>query len=394
MTNPKTKRGAKGGGTIRRFNETTWQGRVTLGLDPGTGKQKQKSIYGKTKAEVQRKMNEALHQVDEGIYTEPSRLTVGKWMDIWLDEYTGGIKEQSRDQYRSVIKVHILPALGNVKLVSLKPHMIQAFYNSLVREEKKNPKTVKNVHGVLRKALQQAVKLQYIPANPCQAVQLPKVQKKDIRPLTEAQVKDFLQVIRGSEYEDILKVDLFTGMRQGEIMGLTWDRIDFKAGTILIDRQMVIDRNNSYGYAFATTKTDRARKIKPAPFVMDILKARKDRQRFERETAGNQWNEGDFKGAGLVFTTALGAHYGKSTLYKNTVRFGEMIGVEGLRFHDLRHTYAVLSIRAGDDIKTISSNLGHSTITMTMDTYAHFTEDMANDSAARMEAYSARFGAI
>ncbi len=387
-------RGAQGGGSIRRYNETTWQGRVTVGRDPGTGKQIQRSFYGKTQAEVQKKMNEALHQIDAGIYTAPSKLTMAQWLDIWADEYTGGIKEQTRDHYRTVSRVHLKPALGSVKLSALKPHLIQALYNRLVREENKSPKTVKNINGVLHKALQQAVLLQYIPANPCQAVQLPKVEKAGIKPLTEAQTLDFLAAIRGSEYEDILKVDLFTGLRQGEIMGLTWDRVDFRAGTILIDRQMIYERHSGGVYSFASTKTDRARRIKPAPFVMDILRAVRRKQIVQRRTAGDKWDEGSFTGAGLVFTSPLGLHYSKTTLTHQVSRIGKRIGAPALRFHDLRHTYAVMSIRAGDDIKTISSNLGHSTITITMDTYAHFTEDMANDSASRMQAYSARLGAV
>ncbi len=388
-------RAAQGSGSIRYDEKKKlWQGRVTLGRDPGSGKQIQKSIYGKSQAAVQKKMNDALHQIDEGTYTEPSRLTLSQWLDIWLKEYTGGIKEQTLVQYESVSRNHLKPNLGHVKLSALKPHMIQTLYNRLVREMKKSPKTVKNINGVLHKVLQQAVLLQYIPVNPCQAVQLPKVHKANIQALTEAQIRDFLKDIQGSLYEDILKVDLFTGMRQGEIMGLTWDRVDFNTGTILIDRQMILERKRGGAYKFASTKTDRARKIKPAPFVLDILRARKDRQHFEKEAAGDKWDEGPFSGAGLVFTTPLGAHFGKDTLTHNVTRIGQRIGVPSLRFHDLRHTYAVISIRAGDDIKTISSNLGHSTIAITMDTYAHFTEDMQNDSAAHMQAYSARFAGL
>ena len=202
---------------------------------------------------------------------------------------------------------------------------------------------------------------------------------------------DFLTAIRGSEYEPILKVDLFTGMRQGEIMGLTWDRVDFEAGTILIDRQMIYDRENK-SYKLTSTKTDKPRKLKPAPFVMDILKECRRQQIADKLKAGKMWNDRGFPG--LVFTNHFGGHFSKTTLTHNVTSTGKKIGVDGLRFHDLRHTYAVASIRAGDDIKTISSNLGHSTISITLDIYAHYTEDMQNDSAARMEAYARRFNLV
>ena len=391
MPRKSSTRAAHGSGSIRQINKTTWQARVTLGRDPGTGKQIQKSFYGKSQAEAQKKMNAALAEIDKGIYTEPSKMTVGQWLDIWLDEYTGGIKQQTQGQYEQVCRVHLKPALGKIKLSALKPHTIQSLYNRLVKEEGKSPKTVKNINGVLHKAMHQALMLQYIPVNPCEAVQLPKVEKHEINPLDEAQINAFLEAIKGSEYEDIFKVDLFTGMRQGEIMGLTWDRVDFIAGTILIDRQMIHERIKGGLYKFASTKTDKARKLKPAPFVMDILKKRKKKQMEDRLRAGDKWDEGDFAGAGLVFTNPLGGHYGKATLTHQITKAGQKIGRPDLRFHDLRHSYAVASIRAGDDIKTISSNLGHATVAMTMDIYAHYTEDMRNDSSRRMQEYSGRF---
>lgn len=389
----KATRNAQGGGTIRKYNENLWQARITLGRDPGTGKQIQRSIYGKSQAEVRQKMTAALAGIDKGIYTEPSKLTVSKWADIWLEEYTNSIKEGTKASYKTQVETHIKPAIGALKLSALKPHHIQKFYNNLFSRTEKplSAKTIKNINGVLHKALQQAVLLNYIPLNPCDAVQLPKVQKKDIAPLDEKQLNDFLSAIKGSEYETILKVDLFTGMRQGEIMGLTWDRIDFKAGTILVDRQMILEKKKGGKYKFATTKTEQVRKLKPAPSVMAILQARRKEQLQQKLKAGSQWNEGDFAGAGLVFTNPLGGHFTKSTLTHNVTRIGERIGVEGLRFHDLRHTYAVSSIRAGDDIKTISSNLGHTTISITLDIYAHYTDDMRNDSANRMEAYMRAF---
>ncbi len=287
--------------------------------------------------------------------------------------------------------IHLKPHFGAVALSALKPHMIQRLYNDLVKDAK-SPKTVKNINGVFNKALQQAVLLQYIPVNPCNAVQLPKSVKPDLTALNEKQITDFLKAIQGSEYENILKVDLFTGMRQGEIMGLIWDRIDFEAGTILIDRQLIRERKKGGLYKFASTKTDKGRKLKPAPFVMDILKECRKQQLQDKLKAGELWNDGGFPG--LVFTNHFGQHFGRTTLTRNVSEIGREIGVPGFRFHDLRHTYAVASIRAGDDIKTISSNLGHATIAVTMDIYAHYTTDMMTASADRMEEYAKRFNLV
>ena len=378
----------KGGGTIRQRPDGTWEARYTVGRDPGTGKQKQKSIYGKTQKEVRQKLTAVLAAIDKGIYTEPSKMTVGQWLDTWLSDYTGGIKEQTRTQYEQVCRIHLKPSFGAVALLALKPPAIQRLYNKLI-EKGRSPKTVKNVNGVFHKALQQAVLLQFIPVNPCDAVQLPKAVKPDLCVLNEEKISEFLTAIKGSEYENILRVDLFTGLRQGEIMGLTWDRVDFEAGTILIDRQLIRERKKNGLYKFASTKTEKGRKLKPAPFVMDILKEVRKQQLEDKLRAGELWNDGGFPG--LVFTNHFGQHFGRTTLTSNVSKIGESIGVPGFRFHDLRHTYAVASIRAGDDLKTISSNLGHATIAITMDVYAKYTSDMMNASSDRMEAYAKRF---
>lgn len=163
------------------------------------------------------------------------------------------------------------------------------------------------------------------------------------------------------------------------------NRVDFEQGTILIDRQMILDRH-THAYMLAPTKTDTSRKIKPAVSVMRLLALHKKQQLQQRLLAGQLWNEGAFAGKGLVFTNAFGAHLCPNTLTHNVRKIGERIGVQGLRFHDLRHTYAVLALLAGDDLKTVSASLGHSTITITADIYMSYTDDMKNDSSARMEA--------
>ena len=135
------KRSASGSGTIRQRKDGTWEARFTLGRDPGTGKQIQKSVYGKTQKEVRQKMTAALSDIDKGIYIEPSKMTVGKWLDTWLKEYTGGIKEQTQIQYEQVCRVHLKPHFGAVTISAIKPHMIQKLYNDLIKAGK-SAKTV------------------------------------------------------------------------------------------------------------------------------------------------------------------------------------------------------------------------------------------------------------
>lgn len=182
------KRGASGAGTIRKkiiVNKKTgkqyiyWEARYTIGSDPGTGKQVQKSITGKTQAEVRKKLQQATTAIDEGVYVEPSKLTVGVWLDVWLSEYLGGVKPRTFDSYKTICTTHIKPAIGAMRLTALSTPEIQRFYNNLKRQGL-SPKSIKNTHGVLHKALEQAVKIGHIRYNPSTACKLPRVEKAEI----------------------------------------------------------------------------------------------------------------------------------------------------------------------------------------------------------------------
>ena len=384
-------RAAKGSGTIRQRKDGTWEARVTLGRDPGTGKQKQKSIYGKSEKEVAEKLRAITHEIDQGIYVEPSKITVRQWLDIWLKEYCGSVKENTLVSYRIQAETNIAPLIGAVKLCALQPHHIQNAINTMQKRPEKplSPKSIKNAFGVLHKAMDQAVLNGYIIKNPCNGVQLPRVEKKDISPLDENEIRAFLSAIKGHPNEMLFKVALFTGMREAELMGLTWDRVDLKNGTILVDRQMIHEKKKGGAYKFAPTKSSNIRKITPAPAVMVWLQSWKKAQAAQRLLLGDKWGDG-FEN--LVFTDEFGHHLSNTTLTHQARRFGVKIGKEGFRFHDLRHSYAVAAIRAGDDMKTISTNLGHASITITMDIYAAFTQDMARASSQRMDAYMQGLG--
>lgn len=393
MPNAKGTRTSNGDGCIRRRADGRYEAIVQVGINPATGKPIRKSIYGKTEAEVAKKKRALTATVDKGVYLEPSKMKVGEWLDIWYKEFTSDLKVQTRSTYESAIRVHLKPRFNAIKLSALSPVMIQSFFNELAngtaKQKALSAKTVKNIHGVFHKAIDKAYKLEYIAKDPFRGVELPRVKQAEMHPLTEAETKNFLKVIAGSEYELFFKIDLFTGMRESELIGLTWDRVDFENGTIMIDRQIIYNRA-LHVYAWDSPKHDKTRKLTPAPAVMDMLKQVRRIQNERRLKAGSAWNEGNF--AGLVFTNAIGDHYRPNTVDHNVNRYAEKAGISNFRCHDLRHTYAVNAIRAGDDIKTVQSNLGHATAAFTLDKYAHYTEDMRKDSAARMSEYMSRFG--
>ena len=388
LTTRKTK-GAKGGGTIRQRPDGRWEARYTLGIDPGTGKQIQKSVYGKTQKEVAQNLRQITAEIDARTYVAPCKLSVAEWMAVWAQDYLVGIKASTAYLYKRTIELYIEPHLGHIRLDTLNAHTVQHFYNELAKPSKPDAaplsaKSIKNIHGVLHKALQQAVLLNYIRYNPTTACVLPKIVKKEIHPLTDQQTAQLLNLLKGSKYEIPLTVDLFTGLREGELLGLIWDCVDFEKGTILVNKQLRRSQRKGGTYYFSPPKNNKSRTITPAPYVMKLLQAQKVQQARQRLMAGPAWED-----SGLVFTNEFGRYISYRAIFDSFKRIVKRIGLSDARIHDLRHTYAVNCIRAGDDIKTVQSNLGHATAAFTLDVYGHFTDDMRSVSAQRMEGFIA-----
>ena len=385
------KRNAQGSGTIRKKTVirngkeyTFWEARYSVGTDTGSGKQVQKSISGKTQAEVRKKLTSVIGKIDNSTYAVPEKITLKEWLEIWQAEYIGDVKPFTVKSYQTQIDCHIVPALGAVKLSSLTTPQIQKFYNALCKGDKPlAPKSIKNVHGVLHRALKQAVEVKYIMYNPSDACKLPRVEKKEIQPLNEEQIKQFLAAVARHKYKMIYEVTIFTGMREGEVLGLQWSNIDFKNGTITISKQLQKEKKKQGKYYLAPLKNDKARTMIPAPFVIQLLKKQREEQILQRFKAGASWNN-EFE---LVFTDELGKHLVHGTVYKNYKRLAADIGVPSSRFHDLRHSYAVAAIQSGDDIKTVQGNLGHATASFTLDVYGHVSEQMKKQSSERMEQF-------
>ncbi len=393
---------------------TYWEARVTTGRDPGTGRQIQRSFTGKTQKEVREKMQAAAVQLNNDDYIEPSRMLLSQWLDIWLADYQGDKKYLTVKNYRAQVETHIKPSLGALKLSQITPHAIQKFYNSLLENgkqapkrdsngniEKKNgktvyesapmsPKSVRNTHGVLTKALSVAVNIGYLRTNPADKVTLPRVERNELNPLNDDMVKNFLVAATGDEFERVFKTIIFTGLRESEALGLTWDCVDFEKRSITISKQLQKRSIKDGGLTFAALKNDKIRVLTAPPFIMDILKEQQTIQLEARFSAGEMWQGWQTKkerDTGLVFTNALGLPLSHTTVRNHFKKIVTSIGAPEFRVHDLRHTYAVLSLQNGDDIKTVQGNLGHATAAFTLDIYGHVSERMKDESAARMQQY-------
>ena len=364
-------------GSVHEF----WEGRVAHGYHPDTGKQKVITVSGNTQREVLEKLQRIAVEKCDGEYVDPSKRTVGEWLDVWLKEYQGSKKPLTVDGYRKVIEKHIRPALGDKKLQALTNLMVQRFYNQLSFGDKPlAPKTVKNIHGVLHKALQQAVKAGELKRNPADECVLPKLVKPEIKPLEPEEITRFVQNLEGEPYKNLFLTAFFTGMRQGELLGLSWDRVDFDNGIIEICQQLqCLDGK----YFLETPKHDKTRIIAPAQIVMDALREEQKSQQAWKDRIGegwsNEWN--------LVFTDGLGKHLVRRTVDKHFKKILEKSGIEPHCFHDMRHTFAVSMLDAGEDVKSLQMNLGHSSAAFTLNQYAHVSQKMRMQSSKRMNDY-------
>ena len=384
---PQSKKSTSGMGSIRKITRevngktyTYYEARYTAGFDPGTGKQIQRSITDKSKKVVAQKLRAAMAELDAGTYKAPCKMTVAQWLDIWVAEYLNSVKPLTKHNYNKQVQKHFKPALGAVRLDALDTHTIQRFYNSLSASGL-SPKTVKNLHGVLHCALQQAIACDYLSRNPADACKLPKVTKPEIKPLEPDEIARLLKEAEQDDYCNLFIVAMFTGMRQGELLGLAWECVDFKSGIITVKQQLQCKDGN---YFLETPKSGKNRTILPAPIVMDALRNQLERQQKEQEQAGKMWDN-QFN---LVFTDALGKYLVRRTVVKHFKKISQRAGIsDDARFHDLRHSFAVSSLYAGDDIKTVQANLGHATAQFTLDVYGHVTQKMRQESANRMQKF-------
>jgi integrase len=368
------KRRGNGEGSITyRKKERRYMGRYTVHTTDGP---KQKAVYGKTRAEAWEKLVKAMAEQDNGLVFDAGKLTTGLYLTSWLnDSVKDSVKPVTFDSYERLVRVHLIPALGRVRLKALTPPHIRRLYREKL-DSGLSPRTVQYMHAILQRALKAAVNDGLIPRNPCAAVDPPQVRRKEIRPLDRDQVRTLFEATACDRLEALYIVAVHCGLRQGELLGLKWEDIDLEAGTLSVRRTLSNGK-------FTPPKTAKSRRsVNLTPTAIEALKRHCERQAQEMMKADTLYRD-----QGIVFASQVGTPLSRHNLtrsFKALLRRAEL--PESTRFHDLRHTCATLLLGKGFNGKFVQELLGHATIAITLDTYSHVMPGMADHTAAMEDA--------
>ncbi|HEY9899194.1 MAG TPA: site-specific integrase [Pantanalinema sp.] len=363
-------------GHITKRQDGRWMGVLHLGYEGG--KRRRKHFYGKTRAEVSAQLVKAQRDLQLGIKPADGTTTVEQFLDRWLATTAKPkVRPSTFARYAALVRLHIAPQLGNVKLAKLTAEQVQRFMNDK-QAAGLSPRTVQYIRAVLFQALKQAVDWDVIGRNVVERTKSPKLPHKEVTPLSKSQVLTFLESIKGDRLEVLYSLVVATGLRQGEALGLTWDDVDFQAGVIRI-------RNNLQWiegqFKLVDVKTARSRRTLAVPdVIMKSLKQHRAKQAAEKLRSGAAWKD-TLK---LVFTTPTGAPIHASNITHHFQRLLADLGLPRQRFHDLRHCCASLLIAENTNMKLVSDHLGHSQIGITMDLYAHVLPDTKREVAKTM----------
>ena len=322
------KKRSNGEGSIRQRSDHSWEGSIQI-------EEKRLYVYGKTKTEVRKKLTELQTEINNGTYVEENELSVGEWMDTWIECYTAQVKESTRARYQQDIRNHIKPDLGQIKIQDLKLLTVQRFLNRCKNEKGLSEKSLKNIYLVLNKAMTRAQKDGLIKKNPCTDAEIPSYEspQKEMRPLKDQEVPTFLTKIQGHPFEHFFFTALFTGMRESELVGLTWDCIDWEKGTIHLYRQLKRARGKNAPWVFTTLKNKQDRSFSIPPSVIQALKKVKVKQAEWKLQFGAIYQNKD----NFVFTNSLGRHLATHTVYRAFKNLVNEMGLPEVRLHDLRH---------------------------------------------------------
>lgn len=359
-------------GSIRKRG-STWSIVYLEPLDPKTGKRRQRWKGGfKTRAEATCALDDIVSRQRNGTYITPSNVTVAEFLtEEWLPAIAASVRPSTRLSYAGNVRLHVIPSIGSMTLQALQPSRVNRLYAQLLAPTDKggkglSPKTVRNVHAVLRKALGDAERWGLVPRNVIDLAEQPKARglTHEHATWTPSELHMFLRSTENQRLRGLWRLAAMTGMRRGEVLGLRWHDLDLDVKQLSV-RQTLI--SVSYKIEFSAPKTPRSRRTIPldAETVTSLRRHRAD-QAKERLAAGDMYQDRD-----LVFAHTDGSPIHPDSVTGEFKRLLQRAGLPKIRLHDLRHTYATMSLQARVPSKVVSELLGHSTVAFTEDVYTH-----------------------
>jgi len=389
------KRRARGEGSLRKRSDGRWEGRYTVGRDEETGKLRYKNVLARTQAECKAKLREAVRSVQQGSIpaetktarestveaVQPApKLTTGEWLQTWFELYSKpNLRETTQEQYTNFIEKHLVPEIGDIPLEKLTSLRLQKLYQDLrtngrVVQNKEmsglSPKTVRNIHMVLHSALEQAVKEGLIQKNPTDGCNPPKLERKEMNVIQPEQVGAYLQAAANHNVLPMFYLELTSGLRRGELLALLWTDLNLEKNSISVSKSV---RGSKGELKVSAPKTRYSIRTVVIPQqAVDLLV-----QEHELHPDNPYMFPSPVTGTMYHPDTAARIHH---KLLKDA-------GIEHVRFHDLRHTFATLALQNGVDIKTLSGMLGHYSSGFTLDTYTHVTDKMQQEAAEKMGSF-------
>ena len=335
-----TKRRGWNEGTIYKLDNGSWRAQVCV-------QGRRLSHRSKTYAELLQWIRTAQSRSGQELKEDELSIPLSKFLPDWLETIKTTLQPKTAIQYEHIVKHHILPRLGKIKLRDLCLNRVDRFYAEL-QKDGIGLRTIGLIHSVLHVALERATRYGYIAKNPAHGAIVPKLGSTEMAALDEEQVSRFLVAASGSRFGVLFHLAVVTGMRQGELFGLKWCDISWNKSTIIVRRQ--VQRINGKGYIFCEPKTKAGhRKIGVGNTTLDKLRDQHGQQMMIKTTAGDQWQEND-----LIFTTDLGTPLDNSNVLKEYYVVLSKAGLPKIRFHDLRHTAASLLLNNGQGIMAVS----------------------------------------
>ncbi len=347
-------------------------------VDPSTGKRRWATKGGfPTKKSARTALNAALTDADNGRVVRRSKVDLGEYLDGWLDGVEMDVKPTTAAGYRRAVRT-LTQRLGQVRIQDLTPLEVERMYRSLIKDGLAS-KTVRNTHGVLRRALADAERLGLIVRNPAATARPPSVERKEQTTWTPQELNTFFESTRGHRLFASFVLSATTGVRRGELLGLRWREVDLDAGRLAIVRTITTVDGHPIE---ASTKTNRSRRrISLDAVTVEVLRSHRQRQEAERRIAGSLWQDTD-----LVFTREDGSALHPDRYTRLFSRLVRAAGVPKIRLHDLRHTHATLALEAGVHPKVVSERLGHATVGITLDLYSHVSPTLDEAAAETIAA--------